>query len=95
VSVLLAGEGSLVVDATLAVFVNDPAWLGAVTTTLIAGAVAPAARADRAQVTETLPALEHTHPVPVADTNVTPPGRESATVRFAASEGPLFDAIRA
>ena len=42
------------------------------------------------QVTETLPVFEHTQPVPVADTKVTPAGSVSVTVRFAASDGPLF-----
>ena len=54
------------------------------------GAVPPAARAAVVQVAETLPTFEQAQPAPVADTNVTPAGRTSVTVRFAASDGPLF-----
>ena len=90
---LLATFGSAVVDATDAVFVSEPACAGAVTVTVITGAVAPVPRAARVQVTETLPVFEHTHPVPVADTNVTPAGNVSVTVRFAASDGPLLTTV--
>ena len=90
VEVLFAGFGSAVVEATEAVFVSDAAWVGAVTVTVIVGAVAPAASAGRVQVTETLPTLVHVQPVPVADTKVTPAGSVSITDRLAASEGPLF-----
>jgi hypothetical protein len=54
------------------------------------GAVAPAASEGRVQVTETLPELVQVQPVPVAETNVTPEGRVSVTVTFAASDGPLL-----
>ena len=90
---LFAAFGSAVVDATDAVFVNDPACAGAVTVTVITGAVVPVASAARVQVTDTLPVLEHAQPVPVALTNVTPAGRVSVTVRLAASEGPLFETV--
>ena len=88
--VLFAGFGSAVVDDTEAVLVSVAICGGAVTTTVIVGAVAPVASAGRVQVTETLPALVQVQPVPVADTKVTPPGRVSVTERFAASDGPLF-----
>jgi hypothetical protein len=88
--VLFAGTGSAVVEDTEAVFVKDPACAGAVTTTVIVGAVAPAANAGRVQVADTFPTFEQAQPVPVADTNVTPAGSVSATDRLAASEGPLF-----
>ena len=90
VAVLLPGVGSLVVDDTLAVLVSEAACAGAVTTTVIVGAVTPVASAGRVQVTDTLPAFVQVHPVPVAETKVTPAGRVSATDRFAASDGPLF-----
>src|SRR5690349_7685380 len=87
---LFAGSGSGVVLATLAVSVSDPGWFGAVTVTVMTGAVVPAASAALVQVTDTLPVFEQTHPVPVALTNVIPAGRVSVTVRLAASLGPLF-----
>ena len=90
VAVLFAGFGSAVVDATDAVFDSDAACPGAVTVTVIAGALVPVASAARVQVTDTLPVFEHTQPVPVALTNVIPAGSVSVTVRFAASDGPLF-----
>jgi hypothetical protein len=94
VAVLFAGFGSAVVEATLAVLLKLPAWFGALTVTVITGAVAPAASAARVHVTDTLPVFEHDQPVPVADTNVTPAGSVSVTVRFAASDGPAFDTVR-
>jgi hypothetical protein len=90
VAVLFPGVGSAVVDETLAVFVSAAACEGAVTTTAIAGAVAPVTRAGLVQLTETLPEFVHVQPVPAADTNVTPAGNVSATDTFAASDGPLF-----
>ena len=48
-------------------FVSDAAWPGAVTVTVIVGAVAPVARVGRVQVTDTLPVLTHVQPVPVGD----------------------------
>src|SRR4051794_1964740 len=88
-AVLLPATGSLVVDETLAVWVRAPACAGAVTATVIVGAVAPAARAGRVQVLETLPAFVQVQPVPVADENVTPAGRVSITDSATASDGPL------
>jgi hypothetical protein len=93
VAVLFAALGSAVVAATLAVLLKLPAWFGAVTVTVITGADAPVARAARVQVTDTLPVFEHAQPVPDADTNVTPAGKVSVTVRFAASDGPVFDTV--
>jgi hypothetical protein len=92
--VLFAGVGSLVAELTVAVFVSVAPCAGAVTVTVISGADVPVAKAARVQVTETLPVFEHAQPVPVADTNVTPAGRVSVTVRFAASDGPLFETVR-
>ena len=93
-ALLFAAFGSAVVDATDAVFDSDPAWFGAVTVTVITGAVAPVASAARVHVTDTFPTFEQAQPPPVADTNVTPAGRVSVTVRFAASDGPLFVTVR-
>ena len=87
---LLPRFGSGVGLDTVAVFVSDPACPGAVTTTVIVGAVTPAARAGRVHVTDTFTVFEHTQPVPVADTNVTPAGRVSVTERLDASDGPAF-----
>jgi hypothetical protein len=92
--VLFAALGSAVVDETLAVLVSDPACAGAVTTTVMVGAVAPLARLGRVQVTEVLPTLLHVQPAPVPETKVTPAGSVSATETFAASEGPLFATTR-
>jgi hypothetical protein len=92
--VLLPGVGSAVVEATDAVLVSEPPWLGAVTTTVITAAVAPAASAGRVQLTDTLPAFVHVQPAPLAELNVTPAGSVSATVRFAASDGPLFVTVK-
>ena len=90
VALLFARFGSAVVLATAAVLLRLPAWFGAVTVTVIAGAVVSAASVASVQVTETLPLFEHDQPVPVADAKVTPAGSVSVTVRFAASEGPLL-----
>ena len=86
--VLSVGSGSAVVLDTDAVLVNDPAWAGAVTVTVIVGAVAPVASTGRVQVADTFPTFVHAQPVPVADTNVTPAGSVSVTDTFAASDGP-------
>jgi hypothetical protein len=90
VAVLLPAVGSVVVEETLAVFVRDAAWPGAVTTTVMVGAVAPLARTGRVQVADTLPEFVQIHPVPVADPKVTPAGRVSVTETPAASDGPWF-----
>src|SRR5450631_4438027 len=89
VEVLLAGTGSAVAEETTAVSVRVPACGGAVTVTVMVGAVVPVARVGRVQVTETLPAFVQVQPVPVADTKVTPAGRVSVTDTDAASDGPL------
>jgi len=86
---LFAALGSAVALDTVAVFDNVPACAGAVTTTVMAGAVAPVANAGRVHVTDTFPELLHAQPTPDADTNDTPAGNVSATDRFAASDGPL------
>ena len=91
--VLLPGTGSLVVEATEAVLVRLPAWAGAVTVTVITGAVAPVASAALVQVTDTLPTFEQAQPAPLAETNVIPAGSVSLTVRFAASDGPLLTTV--
>jgi hypothetical protein len=90
VEVLFAGVGSVVVLETAAVLVKVPAWFGAVTTTVMVGAVLPAAAEATVQVTETLPVLLQAQPVPEAEMNVTPAGSVSVTDRFAASDGPLL-----
>ena len=90
VAVSLAGLGSGVADETVALLVSVPAWPGAVTTMVITGAVDPAVSVGRVQVTETLPALLHVQPAPMAETNVTPAGSVSATDRLAASDGPVL-----
>ena len=92
--VLLPGVGSAVVEDTEAVLDSAAAWLGAVTTTVIAGAVAPVTSAARVQLTDTLPVFVHVQPVPAAETNVTPAGMESVTVTEAPSEGPLLTTDR-
>ena len=86
---LLPGTGSLVADVTVAVSVRVAPCAGAVTTTVIVGAEVPVASVARVQVTETFPLFEQAHPVPVADTNVTPAGSVSVTDSDAASDGPL------
>ena len=57
---------------------------------MITGAVTPVAKAALVQVTDTLPVFAQAQPVPPADTNVTPAGSVSVTVRLAASDGPSF-----
>ena len=93
VSVLLVGSGSDVVDVIVAVLVSDAAWLGAVTTRVNVVA-APAFQVALVHVTETLPVLLQVQPPldALTLTKVTPAGRVSVTVTFAASEGPLLAA---
>ena len=93
VEVLFAGVWSGVVAVTVAVSVSVAAWAGAVTTTVIAGAVAPLASAGRVHVTDTFPTLVHVQPVPVADTNVTPAGSVSVTDSPDAAAGPAFATV--
>ena len=93
VSLLLLESGSDVVDVTVAVLVSDAAWFGAVTTTVKVVAE-PVFQLARVQVTETFPVLLQVQPPldALTLTNVTPAGRVSVTVTFAASEGPLLAA---
>ena len=88
--VLFDGTGSGVSADTLALLSAVPACAGAVTVTVMAGALAPLASDGLVQVTETLPALTHVQPVPAADTNVTPAGRVSTTLSAVAAAGPAF-----
>jgi hypothetical protein len=74
----------------VAVLESEAACGGAVTTTVMLGAVVPVAKVGRVQVTDTLPVFVHVQPVPAAETNVTPAGRVSVTETEAASDGPLF-----
>lgn len=94
VELLFPGLGSLVVEEMAAVLDSEPACAGAVTTAVIGGAVAPVARAGRVQVTDTLARFVQVHPLPPAETKVTPAGRVSVTVTEDASEGPLLRATR-
>ena len=91
VEVLFVALGSLVVAETIAVFVSVVAWAGAVTRTVMVGAVPPVTRAGRVHDTDTLPVLVQAQPVPTADTNVTPAGSASLTRRPAASDGPRLE----
>ena len=86
----MPGEGSDVEEDTDAEFVIEEAVAGAVSTTVMAGAVAPEASDGRVHVIEALSALVHDQPVPEADTNVTPGGRESSTETSFARDGPWF-----
>ena len=90
VEVLLPGTGSVVADVTVAVSDSVAACPGAVTVTVIDGAEVPVASVGRVQVTETLPVFEQVHPVPVADTKVTPAGSVSVTDTDVASDGPAL-----
>ena len=78
------------------VLVRVAALAGAVTT-MVKMVEAPLFQLARVQVTEVLPALVQVQPPldGVTDTNVTPAGRVSVTVTFAASEGPLFETLTA
>ena len=88
---LLPDTGSAVELDTDAALVSVTAYAGAVTTTVIGGADEPAARVGLVQVTETLPEGVQDHPVPVAETIVTPAGRVSLTETLIASEGPALE----
>ena len=92
-AVLLDESGSDVVETIVTVFVRDAGWFGAVTTTVNV-VDAPVPQAARLQVTEVFPLLAQVQPPldGVTDTKVTPAGRVSVTVTFAASEGPLLAA---
>ena len=93
VEVLFPGFGSAVGLDTVTLFVNVPACAGAVTTTVM-GALAPAARSARVQVTDVFATFVHTQPVPTADTKVTPAGSVSVTETLAASDGPALATAR-
>ena len=67
---------------------------GAVTTIVITGAELPLASDALVQVTETLPLCVQPQPVPAADTNVTPAGSASTTLRSAAASGPALCTVR-
>ena len=92
VSVLLEGSGSDVVDVTVPVFVSEAPCPGA-STTMVKVVAEPVFQLARAQVTEMLPVLLQVQPPldALTLTNVTPAGRVSVTVTFAASEGPLLE----
>ena len=93
---LLAGVGSDVGLDTNTLFVIEPPSDGAVTITVILLADAPdASEAALVHVSTPPTGPVHTHPVPVAETNVTPVGSVSATVIVpAASLGPAFETVR-
>jgi len=87
-ALLFPGTGSLVVALTVTLFVIVPDVPGAVTVNVIAG---PAPTANIARVHVTTPAASlHVHPVPEADTYVTPAGSVSSTLTPLAVDGPLF-----
>ena len=91
VAVLLVLEGSLVEDATVAVFVISPGVEGAVTS-IASGAVAPDASPACVHVS-VCPAAVQVHPAPVAPTNVTPAGSVSVTVTALEALGPAFATV--
>ena len=78
------------------VLVRVAALAGAVTT-MVKMVEAPLFQLARVQVTEVLPALAQVQPPleALTLTKVTPAGRVSVTVTFAASEGPLFETLTA
>ena len=86
----MVGVGSDVAEDTTTAFVIEDTWVGAVTTTLMTGAVAPEPSAGRVHVTDTLPACEHDHPAPDAETKDTPDGKVSTTDTVCADDGPWF-----
>ena len=90
-AVLLAVFGSAVVEVIVAVLVRVVPWAGAVTT-MVKVVEEPVAQAARVQVTEVLPALVQVQPPleALTLTKVTPAGRVSVTVTFAAFDGPLL-----
>ena len=91
VELLLVGLGSVVTADTVTWLVRVVACGGAVTTRVMVGAVVPVATAGVVHVTDTFPTLVQVHPLPVAETNVTPSGRTSTTETFAASDGPRLE----
>src|SRR5712692_10471591 len=95
VAQLLSGLGSLVGELTQALLLMVPPSLGAVTTMVIGGAVAPGP-SGVLLVQVTTPWLwVQVQPVPVALTKVTPAGNVSITVIGAAAvEGPPLCTVR-
>jgi hypothetical protein len=95
VAVLLAGVGSVVRAATLAVFVIVPGVLGAVTT-ISTVAVAPLGKMPKLHVTVLVP--EQLPVLGVAESNVTPAGRTSVRVTPLVVAGmagvPLFVTVK-
>ena len=89
--VLFAGFGSAWPSTPMAEFDSVAPWAGAVTTTVIAGAVAPG-RQGRPRAGHRHVARVACTPTrcPDADTNVTPAGRVSTTETLAASDGPTL-----
>jgi len=79
---LFVRSGSLVGEATLAVLFNVP-LAGAVTVTVTL-LTAPLASVPKDQFTTPL----LFKPLPLADTNVTPAGKESVTTTLVAADGP-------
>jgi hypothetical protein len=92
-ALLSVRSGSAVAEVTAAVFESDAAAAGAVTTTVITGAVAPAARLGSEQDTDVLPMWVQVQPAPSTDTNVTPAGSVSVTSRASAADGPALDTV--
>src|SRR5215510_13942687 len=88
-SVLLAGTGSGVIDATVAVLVMVPRVSESTVTTIVMVDDAPAIKLLRVQVTTPL-LLAQIQPVPEALPKVTPAGRVSVTTTLSASDGPAF-----
>ena len=78
----------MVSDDTRATLRIDEPFSGAVTTTVMSGATTPAPSTGRVHVTDTSPLFAHDHPVPSAETKVTPSGRVSVTVSAFAPDGP-------
>ncbi len=89
-SELFDRSGSAVVDVTAAVLDSVAGCAGAVTTMVIGGALAPAARLGSVQVTDTFPEFEHVQLAAVTDTNVTPAGSVSTMETATAAEGPAL-----
>ena len=96
VAVLFAGLGSAVTAETEAVFVRLPLAAGETVTTMSIVALAPPGKMPSAQLIVVVP--EHDPLLGVADTSVTPAGRESVTVTPLVVDGPeetpLFVTVR-
>ena len=94
-SQLLGPLGS-VAEATSAVFMIDShAASVRVTTTVIGGKLAPAARPSSRVHSTTEPLSWQVHPVPLADTKVVSGGNESLTKNPpGSSPSPTFDTVK-